>query len=84
MKTMVQQTVSMPEHQNIKTQYGTITALEWLKREKIRIEAAPGRRATIRKMGKTKQGMMYALWVDDIAGVSDPDYYENRKSLRVG
>lgn len=73
---MTQLTVHGSKHKRMRTQYGLVTFYEWLEKEKERIEAAPGRRAIIRKAHKTKEGRMYALWVDDIAGVNEPVYYK--------
>ena len=51
-----------PGHEVIQSQYGTMPYLEWLRREKARIERAPGRVAKI-----ITSGGRCALFVNDVA-----------------
>jgi hypothetical protein len=57
----------------MQTQYGRITHLSWLRKEKARIEQAPDRKAVIAERTKpNKSGVLtkqYALYVDRA-----PDY----------
>ena len=49
-------------NERFKTQYGNITYLDWLHREKERIERSPGRKAEIREYKKR-----VGLFVDNVS-----------------
>jgi len=60
--------------ETIDCQYGTIPVLEWLQKEKTRIERTPGRFAQIKETVSRA-----SLWVNDIR---DSRYNEERKNAR--
>ena len=51
-----------PKHEMLTSQYGTIHCLEWMRREKARIERTPGRVAEI-----MESGSRCALFVNDVS-----------------